>query len=188
MTSEDWSVAVFKCKPNDIRKIVPVFYKFVKDLAGVKNLHFIIRDRLEDEVIFSFRVLIEKETKRVIASKMAYMLGRLLLKGEFAVDPELQHPLRKFVAWSAEERIAKSGSTKFTEFYSLLEKMSRLAIQMIRSRYFSSDERVEIAHVMSWMLGCTEYGKLSAAHMEVGYYDRIEDKYHKYLQKDFLKP
>lgn len=188
MTSEDWSVAVFKCRPTDIRKIVPVFYKFVKDLAGVKSLHFIIRDRLEDEVIFSFRVLIEKETKRVIASKMAYMLGRLLPKGEFAVDPELQHPLRKDVALDAEEGIAKSGSKKFTEFYSLLEKMSRLVIQMIRSGYLSSEERVEIAHVMSWMLGCTEYGKLSTTHMEVGYYDRIEDKCHKYLKQELLKP
>ncbi|MDO8123519.1 MAG: hypothetical protein Q6364_03980, partial [Candidatus Hermodarchaeota archaeon] len=77
---------------------------------------------------------------------------------------------------------------RFTEFCSLLEKMSKLVIQMIRSGYFSSDERVELAHVMSWMLGCTEYGKLSTAHMEVGYYDRIEDKYHKYLQQEFLKP
>jgi len=186
--SEDWSVAVFKCKPTDITKIVPVFYKFVKDLAGVKSLHFIIRDRIEEKVIFSFRVLIEKETKRIIASKMTYRLGQLLPKGEFAVDPEPQHVLGKYVAWAAEERIAKTGSTKFTEFYSLLEKMSKLVIQMIRSGYFSSDERVELAHVMSWMLGCTEYGKLSTAHMEVGYYDRIEDKYHKYLQQEFLKP
>jgi hypothetical protein len=188
MTSEDWCVAVFKCKPNDIRKIVPVFYKFVKDLEGVKSLHFIIRDSLEDKVIFSFRVLIEKKTKRVIASKMAYRLGRLLPKGEFAVDPEPQHPLGEYVAWSAEERIFKSGSTKFTVFCSLLEKLSKLGIQMIRSGYISSDERVEIAHVMSWMLGCTEYGVLSTAHMEVGYYDRIEDKYHKYLQQEFPNP
>ena len=188
MPSEDWSVAVFKCKPTDITKIVPVFYKFVKDLAGVKSLHFIIRDRIEEKVIFSFRVLIEKETKRIIAGKMAYRLGQLLPKGEFAVDPEPQHVLGKYVAWAAEERIAKTGSTRFTEFCSLLEKMSKLVIQMIRSGYFSSDERVELAHVMSWMLGCTEYGKLSTAHMEVGYYDRIEDKYHKYLQQEFLKP
>jgi len=188
VTSDDWCVAVFRCKPNDIRKIAPVFYKFVKDLAGVKSLHFIVRDRLEDEVIFSFRVLVENGKKRIIASKMVYRLGMLLPKGEFAVDPEPQHPLRKYVAWSADERIVKFGSKKFPEFHSLLEKMSKLVIQMIRSRYFSSDERVEIAHIMSWMLGCTEYGVLSTAHMEIGYYDRIEDKYHKYLKQEFPKP
>jgi hypothetical protein len=37
------------------------------------------------------------------------------------------------------------------------------------------------------MLGCTEYGMLSPAHMEVGYYDRIEDNYCQYLQEDFPK-
>jgi hypothetical protein len=59
---------------------------------------------------------------------------------------------------------------------------------MARKGYSSSTEKVEIAHVTSWMLGFTEYGKLSTAHMEVGYYDRIEDKCHKYLQQEFLKP
>lgn len=187
MTSDDWCVAIFKCKPNDIRKIVPVFHKFAKDLEGVKSLHFIIRDRLDDEVVISFRVLLENGRRQIVASKMSYRLGTLLPKCEFAVDPETQHPLGNYVAWSAEERIAKLGSKKFAEFYSLLGKMSNLVIQMIRSRYFSSDERVEVAHVMSWMLGCTEYGMLSTTHMEVGYYDRIEDKYCKYLTQEFPK-
>jgi len=56
---------------------------------------------------------------------------------------------------------------------------------MIRSKYFSSEERVEMVHVMSWMLGCTEYGLRSRDHMEVGYYDRIENKYYQYLKQEF---
>ena len=185
MTNEDWCVAVFKCKPNDIRKVLLDFYKFAKALEGVKNLHFIIRDRVKDEVVFSFRVLADKEQKQIVASKMAYKLAMLLPKDKFAVDPETKSPLRKYVAWSSEKRIAKFGPKKSAEFYDLLEKMSKLVIQMIRSKYFSSDERVEIAHVMSWMLGCTEYGLLSTTHMEVGYYDRIEDKYCQYLKEEF---
>jgi hypothetical protein len=58
---------------------------------------------------------------------------------------------------------------------------------MARRKYFDSQERVEIAHVMSWMLGCTEYGSLSEKHMEVGYYDRVTDRYHAYLKEDFRK-
>lgn len=188
MISDDWCVAVFKCKPNDIRRVLLSFYKFVEDLDGVKSLHFLIRDRVEDEVVFSFRVLAEKEQKQIISSKMAYKLGTLLSEGRFAADPEVKHPLGKYVAWSSEERVAKYGVKKFAEFYTLLEKMSKLVIQMIRSKYFSSDERVEISHVISWMLGCAEYGLLSTKHMEVGYYDRIEDKYCQYLKQDFPKP
>ena len=56
---------------------------------------------------------------------------------------------------------------------------------MIESNYFESSERIELAHVMSWMLGCTEYGSLDTKHWELGYYDRIEGKYHCSLRKDF---
>jgi hypothetical protein len=185
VTNDDWCVAVFKCKANDVRKGLLDFYKFVKDLEGVKSLHFLIRDRVKDEVVFSFRVLVEKGQKRIISSKMVYELGTLLSEDKFAVDPDVRHPLRKYVAWSFEERVAKSGAKKFTEFYSLLEKMSKLVIQMIRSKYFSSDERVEMAHVMSWMLGCAEYGLLSTTHWEIGYYDRVENKNHPYLKEQF---
>ena len=187
MTGDNWCVAVFKCKPSDIRKVLLDFYRFVEDLDGVKSLHFLIRDRAKDEVVFSFRVLAEKEQKHIVSSKMAYKLGTQLSEERFAVDPEIKHPLRKYVEWS-EERIAKCGTKKFAEFYTLLEKMSKLVIQMIRRKYFSSDERAEIAHVMSWMLGCTEYGLLSTKHMEVGYYDRIEDKNCQYLKQDFPQP
>jgi hypothetical protein len=187
VASDDWCVAVFKCKPESIRKTLIDFYRFVKDLDGVKSLHFLIRDRVKDEVVFSFRVLTEKEYKQIVASKMAYKLGALISRDGFAVDPNIKNPLRKYVAWSSEDRIAKYGPKKFTEFCNFLEKMSKMVVQMVRSKYSSSDERVEIAHVMSWMLGCTEYGLLSKAHMEVGYYDRIDDKYFPYLKQYFPK-
>jgi hypothetical protein len=87
--------------------------------------------------------------------------------------------------WGNEKRLSSSGVDKFPEFCSLLSKMSGLVIEMLRNDYFSSAERVEIAHVMSWMLGYTEYGIVSTKHFEVGYYDRIEDKYCQYLRQDF---
>ena len=58
---------------------------------------------------------------------------------------------------------------------------------MIENNYFASNERVELAHVMSWMLGSTEYGLLSTSGMEIGYYDRLGDKYCSYLRQDFPK-
>jgi len=59
--------------------------------------------------------------------------------------------------------------------------------QLLKLHYFASNERIEIAHVIAWMLGCTEYGLLSPSGMEVGYYDRLGDKYCSYLRQDFPK-
>ncbi len=115
---------------------------------------------------------------------MNYKRG-LLVPGKFAVDPDARNPLNKYVAWGNGERISKSGVDRFPEFYDLLRKMSALVIEMLKNDYFGSSERVEIAHVMSWMLGCAEYGKLSPAHMEIGYYDRIEDRCYQYVREDF---
>jgi hypothetical protein len=186
MMSDRWCVAVFKCKPENIRSILVDFYRFVKDLDGVRSIHFLIRDRVEDEIVVTFRVLTERENKQIIASKMSYKLGSLI-PTKFAVDPDVRNPLSKYVPWSSEDRIAKLDPKRFTQFCNLLSKMSKLVIQMLGNRYFDSDARVELAHAMSWMLGCTEYGILSTTHMEVGYYDRIEDKYLQYLNQDFPK-
>ena len=186
MTNNDWCVAVFKCTQENIRNVLLDFYGFTKDLKGVKSLHFLIRDRVENEVIISFRVLATEKTREIIQSKMNYKLA-ILVPGKFAVNPDSQNDLNKYVAWGNGKRISKSGVDKFPEFCDLLSKMSGFVIEMLKNDYFDSGERVEIAHVMSWMLGCTEYGKLSPYHMEVGYYDRIEDKYCQFVREDFPK-
>lgn len=182
---KDWSVAVFKLKPENIKKTVVDLYHFVEDLEGVISLHFLIRDRSDDEVVFSFRVLSEPGKLKIVRSKIKYKLGSLLKKDVFSVDPEADDPLVKYVAWSVDDRIAKFGDDKFEKFYKLLETISRLAIDMLESDYFASSERVELAHVISWILGCTEYGVLDTKHWELGYFDRIENRYHCYLRKDF---
>lgn len=187
MSDDDWSVAVFKCAPKNIRSVLLELYGFVVDLVGVKSLHFLVRDRVEDEVVVSFRVLTEVRYKEVVQSKMNYKLG-ILVPDKFAVNPDSQNPLNKYVVWGTEKRISKSGLDKFPEFCSLLSKMSGLVIEMLKNDYFGSSERVEIAHVMSWMLGCTEYGKMSPTHWELGYYDRIEDKCCPYLRQNFPQP
>lgn len=60
------------------------------------------------------------------------------------------------------------GQSKFNWFIDLLKNLSALVVQLIENDYFALDERVELAHVMSWMFGCTEYGLLSSMGMEVG--------------------
>jgi hypothetical protein len=185
MADGDWCVAVFRCKPADVRRVLVSFYGFVKDLEGVRSLHFIIRDRLEDDVVFSFRVLVDSKDKQIVKSKINYKLGTLIASGQFAVDPDTKDPLEKYVAWSPDERIAKCGPRKFKDFCDLLGKLSRLVLQMAQKKYFESNDRVEMAHAMSWMLGCTEYGILSTEHWEVGYYDRIDDRYCQYLKHNF---
>jgi len=125
--------------------------------------------------------------KKVVKSKIAYKLKRLTSEDKFAIDPGAEDPLQKYVAWSSKGGIAKHGPEKFIAFCRLLSQLSRIVMEMAKQGYFDSSERVEIAHVMTWMLGCTEYGKLTTTHMEVGYYDRIEDRCHPYLRQSFGK-
>jgi hypothetical protein len=180
-------VAVFRCKPDRIKDVLVRFYGFVKGVEDVRDQHFLIRDRANDGVVISFRIQVESKAKQVVKSKVAYKLGTLISESEYVVDPDANHPLEKYVAWSPKKRIEELGPKKFIQFCDLLSRMSRLVIQMIRKSYFSSKERVEIAHVMSWMLGCTEYGLLSPEGWEIGYYDRIEDKNCRYLKHEFPK-
>jgi hypothetical protein len=184
MRGNNWCVAIFKCTQESIRNVLVDFYGFVRDLEGVKSLHFLIRDRVKNEIVVIFRVLATEKTREIVRSKMRYRLG-IVVPDKFAVDPDTHNPLNKYVAWGTEERISKSSLDKFPEFCSLLSKMSGLVIEMLKNDYFDTSKRVEIAHVMSWMVGCTEYGKMSPTHWELGYYDRIEDKYRPYLRQDF---
>jgi hypothetical protein len=184
MADGTWSVAVIKSSKEKLQSVLLSLYGFMKDLEGVKNLHFMIRDRVEDEIVISFRVLAAEKAKEIVKSKMNYKLNELV-PDKFVIDPGMQNPLSEYVVFGAEKRLSPSGVDKFPEFCSLLSKMSGLVIEMLRNDYFSSAERVELAHVMSWMLGYTEYGIVTTKHFEIGYYDRIEDKYCRYQRQDF---
>jgi hypothetical protein len=48
--TDDWCVAVFRCKSDVVENILVDLYDFVKDLEGVKDLHFIVRDRLDADL------------------------------------------------------------------------------------------------------------------------------------------
>jgi len=186
--SNEWCVAVFKCSPDSVKKVLVEVYRFADDLKGVRSLHFLVRDRVEDEVVFSFRVMVEPKLKEAVKSKLASKLGTLLFEDKYAIDPSAGNSLAKYVAWMPEKRIADYGQTKFNQFIDLLKNLSAIVVQLIENDYFASSERVELSHVMSWVLGCTEYGLLSTSGMEVGYYDRLNDKYCSYLRQDFPKP
>ena len=146
-----------------------------------------VRDRVEDEVVFSFRIMVEPKFKEMVKTNLSCKLGTLISKDKYAIDPTAGTNLEQYIAWQPEKRITDFGQNKFNQFIDLLKNMSALVIQLIESNYFASNERVEMAHVMSWMLGCTEYGMLRTFGMEVGYYDRLEDKYCSYLRQVFPK-
>ncbi len=184
---DEWCVAVFKCKPEQIKATLPELYNFVKGLDGVKSIHFLIRDRVDYEVVFSFRVMMDPKQKRLVRSKLVYKLGTLFQSEKFAVEPACDSPMHNFAAWAPERRLADAGPKKFDEFIDFLSGMSKLVVEMVEKGYFDSNERVELAHIMTWMLGCAEYGTLSAKAMEIGYYDRVEDKYCVYLREEFQK-
>ena len=184
--SNKWCVAVFKCSPATVKKVLVEVYRFADDLKGVRSLHFLVRDRVEDEVVFSFRVMIEPKFKEIVKTKLAYKLGTLLPKDKYVIDPTAENSLGQYVAWLPDKRIADFGQSKFNQFIDFLKNMSAIVVQIIENDYFASNERVEL-DVMSWMLGCTEYGLLSTSGMEVGYYDRLDDKYCSYLRQGFPK-
>ncbi|MGA3060324.1 MAG: hypothetical protein ABSD92_08140 [Candidatus Bathyarchaeia archaeon] len=185
--SNEWCVAVFKCSPDSVKKVLVEVYRFADGLKGVRSLHFLIRDRVEDEVVFSFRVMVEPKFKEMIKTNLACKLGTLLSEDKYVVDPVAGNCFEQYVAWLPDKRIADFGQNKFNQFIDLLKNMSAIVVQLIENDYFASNERVELAHVMSWMLGCTEYGLLSSRGMEIGYYDRLDDKYCSYLRQDFPK-
>ena len=171
--------------PLEIKEKLVEFYRFVDGLKGVQSLHFLIRDRVEGEAVFSFRVMVEPKLKENIKVKVAEKLTSLFAAGKFAINPETESEFAGYVAWFPEKRIVELGEKKFCQFVDLLKSLSAIVVDIVELNYFASSERVELAHAMSWMLGCTEYGLLSSSGMEIGYYDRLEDKYCSYLRETF---
>jgi len=180
-------VAVFKCSPDLVKKVLVEFYRFADELKGVQSLHFLIRDRVDDEVVFSFRIMVKPKFKEIIKTNLSCKLGTLLSENNYAIDPATGNSFEQYVAWLPDKRIADCGQNKFNQFIDTLKNMSAFVVQLIENDYFALNERVEMAHIMSWMLGCTEYGMLRTSGMEVGYYDRLDDKYCSYLRQDFPK-
>jgi hypothetical protein len=181
----EWFVAVFQCPLSEIKNTLVEFYRFIDELKGVQSLHFLIRDRLDGEAVFSFRVKVEPKLKKNVKVKAADKLSSLLAVGKFAIDPAGENEFAEYVAWCPEKRIVELGEKKFCHFIDLLKSLSAIVVDMVELNYFASSERVELAHIMSWMLGCTEYGLLSTTGMEIGYYDRLADKYCSYVRENF---
>jgi len=150
-TSSEWCVAVFKCNPDSIKRVLIEVYRFADDLKGVRSLHFLIRDRVEDEVVFSFRVMVELKFKEIVKTKLTYKLGTLLSKNKYTIDPAVGNRLEQYVAWQPEKRIVDFGQSKFNQFIDLLKNLSAFVVQMIENDYFTLNERVELAHITSWM-------------------------------------
>jgi hypothetical protein len=57
-------------------------------------LHFLLRDRVEDEVVVSFRVMVEPKFKEIVKTKLAYKLGTLLSKTSMPLT-QLQETILK---------------------------------------------------------------------------------------------
>jgi hypothetical protein len=186
--SNSWVVTVFKGPSAIFNETIIGFYRFIDMLKEVRSFHFLIRYRVDGNVVVSFRVMVNKKAGKSLKEKIAAKLKALLPVENFAIDPSDDNSVfGKYVAWSAERIMSDRGQTKFNHFVDLLRDMSVLVIRMIENGYFDLTERVELTHVFSWMLGCTEYGMLRTSGMEVGYYDRLEDKYSSYLREVFPK-
>lgn len=111
----------------------------------------------------------------------------MLTVNKFAINPTAASNLKQYVAWAPEKRKKDVGQNKFIQFVDILKTLSANVVEMIENDYFTSSERVEITHVISWMLGCTENGLLSTSGIEVGYCDRLFNKYCSYLRQNLPK-
>jgi hypothetical protein len=177
-----WSILVFHVASEKVQAILIDMYRFIEHLAGVHSLHFIIRDRVDDNVVVSFRILLDRDAKDHIESTIAQQLRNVISEKAFIINPEPDHPFHQYVAWSWQERMEKDGIKKFTDFYTFLNQFSRIIVEMGEASCFSSPERVEITRLLSGMLGCTEYGQLSTTELRIGYYDRIQNEYYPHLR------
>ena len=134
--SSKWIVAVFKCNAPEVQ-IISQFYRFVDALKGVQSLHFLIRDRVEDQVAVSFRIMVDSKQKDIIKSKAVYKVGTLL-PADKSIDPTSESELGKYAAWYPEKRIADFGQVKFNQFIDILKNMSSTIIVIIENNYFAS--------------------------------------------------
>jgi hypothetical protein len=184
--STEWCVAVFKCSPGSLKKVLVEVYQFADGLKGVRSLHFLITDRVGDEVVLSFRILVEPKFKEIVKTNLSRKLSSLISEDKYAIDPAEGNNLKRYAA-SLPEKRPEEGQNKFNNFLDVLKKLSDIVIEMIENDYFASNERVDLTHFITWMLGCTECGLLSPSGMQVGYYDRLDDKYLPYLKYDFPK-
>jgi hypothetical protein len=182
MNNDEWIIAVARFDCEKTKDLIVNVYTYVNDLIGVKDLHFLIRDRLDDDVVVSFRISITQGDREEIIQYIASHLSTLISDNKYAINPEPQHPLWKYVAWSWKDRLNKTGLDTFNAFCGYLDQLSRMIVDMANNEHFDSKQRVEIAHLVSWMLGCTEYGQLSTTSWKIGYYDRICDQYHPLLE------
>ena len=126
----DWLVTVFKCESSKAKEILVDFYEFMKGVEGLEDQHFLVRDRLENEVVFSFRVLGKETDKKIIASKIEYKLRNLIPEKNFVVEPTPEHKMYKYQAWPWRNTLKERGAEKFNAFCSLLSKLSALVIEM----------------------------------------------------------
>ena len=134
--SHSWIAAVFKCNSLVAKKTLVELYGFIDDLKGVRSLHFLMRDRVDDEVIFSFRVMVEQKFKEMIKSKLSHKLSTLLTADKFSVDPPAENNFAHHVALSPEKRLMHSGQTKFIQ--RALKNMSSIVVDLIENDYIAS--------------------------------------------------
>ena len=82
--SNEWCVAVFKCSPASVKKVLVEVYRFSDALKGVQSLHFLVIDRVDDEVVLSFRIMVEPKFKEIVKSKLADKLVVMQFGGKIA--------------------------------------------------------------------------------------------------------
>lgn len=101
-----WLVTVFKYDYSNAKEILIDLYNFAKDLEEVKDLFSIIRYRVEDEVVFSFRFMIEEENT---FSQIQFKLKNLIPEENFMLNLIPDNPLYKYEACPQKKTLKKLG-------------------------------------------------------------------------------
>ena len=82
-------------------------------------------DRVDEEVVLSFRVMVEPKKKSLVKNKLDYKLGTLLSAGKFVVEPTPEDPLQMYVGWEPEKKIAQCGLERFDYLVDFLCSISK---------------------------------------------------------------
>jgi hypothetical protein len=87
-----------------VKRVLVEVYRFADGLKGVRSLHFLVTDRVGDEIIFSFRIMVEHKFKETVKTNLSCKLGTLLSENKYAIDPAEGSSLEKYVAWLPDKK------------------------------------------------------------------------------------
>lgn len=158
LEAEDWSVAVVKCRMEDLAKIIVGLSDVLEDLKAALSYHFTLRDSTNQDIWLSFRVCRAREDADIVESTMRGKLNEMISKDRFEVPPtskKFEDRIKFSPFTESRERVANYWGTEdnWKTFCEFLNRLSIIVVDMVRKNQYDANKRVDIGHLLMNMLG-----------------------------------